>query len=709
MVDFSPYYMARVPGLKKRGEEYRAACPVHGGERESFSVDLATGRWRCFSGCDEGGDAYRLEQRLSGRPFPECKRVVDEIVGLEVAVPMAVGRDGVVAPRPSRPSSSSAPATFGRLVATYDYHDALGELVYQVCRYEPKAFSQRRPDPANPGRWIKGLGGADRLLYRLPDVLSTPGPVYVPEGEKDVELARSWGLNATCNSGGAGKFTPAMARALKGRTVVVLVDNDAPNPKTGKIDGEKHAEAVATLLMLEGCSVRLVRFGRDGIGPKDLTDWAALGNDRAKLEGLVDAAPNWGAPLEVEREVGPVPDGLPANLHEMCANYVVLVGSEMIWDHRRGRTTSPKELKIAHAADYNAWIKDAACQRVDIERLVFAPHGERKGEINTFRGLTMKPNASRSCARLVEHLAFLCGGDPALTHWLTCWLAYPLQNLGAKMKTSVVVHGGQGTGKSMLFEAVARVYGEYATVIGQTQIDSAYNGWASRKLFVLADEVLSTREARTIKNRLKSLITGETIIVEEKYRQARTEQNCMNLVFLSNEETPVIVERDDRRFTVIRVEAQQEAAYYDRLAAEIENGGVESFMAYLMGYALGEFTSHTKPYMTNAKDELVEVSLSPTDRFLDLWQAGELPVPFGPASSPDLFEAYKLWAIESGERFGVATMTAFGRIAGRRFEREQRRLGDGRRSLVYTPREGSVEAFSHSLGVWRERLQRARI
>ena len=308
MVDFSPYYLHRVPGLKKRGDEYRAPCPVHGGARESFSVDLATGRWRCFSECDEGGDAYRLEERLSGRPFVECKRAVDEACGLEVAVPMAVGRDGTVSPRPSRPSSSSAPATFGRLVATYDYHDALGELVYQVCRYDPKAFSQRRPDPANPGKWIKGLGGVDRLLYRLPEVLREPGIVYLVEGEKDVDLARSWGLNATCNSGGAGKFTPAMARALKGRSVVVLVDNDAPNPKTGKLEGERHAEAVATLCSLEGCSVRLVRFGRDGVGPKDLSEWAALGNDRAKLEGLVDAAPTWGAPLELDREVGPVPD-----------------------------------------------------------------------------------------------------------------------------------------------------------------------------------------------------------------------------------------------------------------------------------------------------------------------------------------------------------------------------------------------------------------
>ncbi len=34
----------------------------------------------------------------------------------------------------------------GRLVATYDYTDETGTLLYQVCRFAPKAF-QRRPAP----------------------------------------------------------------------------------------------------------------------------------------------------------------------------------------------------------------------------------------------------------------------------------------------------------------------------------------------------------------------------------------------------------------------------------------------------------------------------------------------------------------------------------------------------------------------------------
>lgn len=724
MPDLMPYYMDRVPKLRQRGDEWRAPCPIHNGERESFSVDPETGKWRCFSDCDEGGDAIRLEERLTGRKFVEAKKVVEEFLGMSLDA--VVGGSSSPRPRATSPSApkkpeDKGPATFGRLVKTYDYLDAEGTLVYQVCRYEPKAFSQRRPDPDKPGRFLKGLGGLERMLYRLPEVLRSSGPVWLPEGERDVDMLRDdWQLNATCNSGGAGKFTASMAKQLAGRLCYVLVDNDPPHPKNGKFEGEVHADKVATLLAVEGCQVKLIRFGRNGEGPKDATDWREAGGTLEQLERMAEEAPLW-EPAKVAKAHDDViaPDTIPANVWEMLNNYVILVGSDMIWDHRRGRTVGQKELKLAHAADFNAWVKDPSAQRVDLERLVFKPQGCQPDEINTFRGLRMKPDASKRCERLVEHVAFLCGGDPGLTHWLTSWLAYPLQNLGAKMRTAVVVHGGQGTGKSILFETVASIYGEYSAIIGQTQIDSPYTGWASRKLFVLADEVLSKQEARTIKNRLKSMITGDELIIEEKYRQARTEQNSMNLVFLSNEETPVIVERDDRRFTVIRVDRCQEPGYYEALASEIRNGGAEGFMAYLMAYDLKGFDSHAKPYDTVAKSELVEVSLSPSDRFLDVWEAGELPVPFGPAASLDLFEAMRLWALESGERFGLPTSTAFGRVAGRRYDKVQQRLGDGRRALVYFPMGQDadpvksdfelLEGFVTRLEGWRDRLQKARI
>jgi len=56
-----------------------------------------------------------------------------------------------------------------RIIATYDYKDESGKLLYQAVRYEPKDFRQRRPD--GKGGWIWNLEGVRRVLYRLEELL----------------------------------------------------------------------------------------------------------------------------------------------------------------------------------------------------------------------------------------------------------------------------------------------------------------------------------------------------------------------------------------------------------------------------------------------------------------------------------------------------------------------------------------------------------
>jgi putative DNA primase/helicase len=111
------------------------------------------------------------------------------------------------------------------LVANYEYRDESGALLYEVLRYEPKAFCQRRPDGHGGWTWKKGKR---QVLYRLPEVLEAP-IVFVVEGEKDVETLRSRGFVATTNAGGAAApWLPAYTEALGGREVILIPDNDPP-------------------------------------------------------------------------------------------------------------------------------------------------------------------------------------------------------------------------------------------------------------------------------------------------------------------------------------------------------------------------------------------------------------------------------------------------------------------------------------------------
>jgi 5S rRNA maturation endonuclease (ribonuclease M5) len=248
-VEFSPsevaaYYAARVPKLKQSGAELRGPCPIHNGQRDSFAVDRKTGLWHCHSTCGRGGDILALEMELSGN---------SDFAAAKSAVFAIVGRDD------SQNGNRSA-----RIVATYDYRDETGALLYQVCRMEPKDFRQRRPD--GKGGWVWSIKGVRPVLYRLPELLKrATETVFICEGEKDVDSLEGLGLLATCNPMGAGKWRREYSETLRGRSVVIIPDNDMP--------GRKHAAAVADDLLRVGCEVRIAEVPRG----KDVSDWLAAG------------------------------------------------------------------------------------------------------------------------------------------------------------------------------------------------------------------------------------------------------------------------------------------------------------------------------------------------------------------------------------------------------------------------------------------------
>jgi P4 family phage/plasmid primase-like protien len=188
---------------------------------------------------------------------------------------------------------ASAPRSvdIGTIVATYDYHDESGALVYQVVRYAPKAFRQRRPDGTGGWIWSLDSKGSDgkpvrmrRVLYRLgqltkadPDQL-----VWIVEGEKDVHAMESLGFVATCNPGGAGKWSmvaDCAKKALKGRHVVVMSDGDDK--------GKDHAADVAKRLQGIAASVRVI----DPVRGHDAASWIELGGTGEEFLGALPAVP----------------------------------------------------------------------------------------------------------------------------------------------------------------------------------------------------------------------------------------------------------------------------------------------------------------------------------------------------------------------------------------------------------------------------------
>lgn len=342
------------------------------------------------------------------------------------------------------------------------------------------------------------------------------------------------------------------------------------------------------------------------------------------------------------------------DVSEAVRRYSLIYGAGgTMYDHQEA-SLIPKsdvlDICVDHA--WREWKLHPDRSVVRLSEVGFDPT-ERDGHIvcNLWGGWPTKPKAGQ-CETLLSLLRHLCSGEEkgndAIYQWVLKWLAYPIQHQGAKMRTALIFHGPQGAGKNLFFEAYAAIFGKYARIIGQAEIDDKFNDWASGKLFMIADEVVARQELFHIKNKIKALITGETIRINPKNVAAHDERNHVNLVFLSNEKQPLVLEQDDRRFVVIWTPHKLGENYYSDVAEEVANGGIDALYDYLQQLPLGDFNEHSKPPMTQSKVDLIDINLESTERFMRDWLDGGLDLPVCPALSEDIYSAYKKFCDKNG-------------------------------------------------------------
>lgn len=313
-------------------------------------------------------------------------------------------------------------------------------------------------------------------------------------------------------------------------------------------------------------------------------------------------------------------------------------------------TLLPAGMRGDDVKRHPVWIERGACY---LDQVGFDPSG-KDGMVllNTWKGWPMLPKKG-SCEYLLELLRYLCSEDPKgeeIYQWVLRWMAYPLQNPGAKMSSAIIMHGPQGTGKSTVFQTLAKIYGDYSTVLNQRGLEDKFNSdWSDSKLFILAEEVVTRAEMWHIKNELKELVTGDWIRINPKNIAAYRQRNQVNIAYLSNENQPLPIDNDDRRHCVIYTPPALEEQFYDSVFLELEKGGVEAFYDYLLTLDLGDFHPKKRPPMTEAKQSLIALSSPSETRFVLEWMGGDIGLPICPALASEVYTAYLKWCRANGE------------------------------------------------------------
>lgn len=406
------------------------------------------------------------------------------------------------------------------------------------------------------------------------------------------------------------------------------------------------------------------------VGAEIGKSWFAAGNKRQKRQTDLPKAKRAGDAEALEQS------------RSLLNRYTLLYGTETVWDADVRMVLSLSAMRAAWGSDaVKFWQESPVRKMIDADKLVFDPTERIDPEthVNLFSGMPVKAVFDEDLADPIIALSLhLCNGDAEIHRWLMQWLALPLRQQGKKMHTSVLMFGErQGTGKSLFFEGVIKaIYGEYGTTIGQHQLDSQFTAWQSRRLFVLAEEVVSRAEKYTHIGTIKHLITGRTVRINEKNMPEREESNHANVVFLSNEVQPLHLELDDRRFLVIEPKTHLSVADQEDLKRTINPAAIAAFYGYLMRYPIApKFDERAKPPMTEAKERLIEYGLPSWQTFHRDWRDGLLFVPYCSCKSEDLYKAYRRWCERGNER--SLSLTKFAGLIASRETKVRKKLHVG--------------------------------
>ena len=255
--------LAKLNKVQQNATGWTALCPAHDDKSPSLSIT-------------EGSDERTLLFCHAG-----CSP--DSICGA-----MGITLANLFPDTPKRNGGKAA------IVASYDYRDEAGKLLFQVCRLEPKDFKRRRPDATQPDGWLWKTAGVRSVVYRLPETLAAiqcGEVIHLPEGEKDVAALVANGFAATCNPGGAGKWRDDYTPNFTAAQVVIVADKDGP--------GRNHARLVAGKLSGIAATVKVIELpDTNGKLVKDAADFFAAGGTAADFKAICEQAPEWTAPAQ---------------------------------------------------------------------------------------------------------------------------------------------------------------------------------------------------------------------------------------------------------------------------------------------------------------------------------------------------------------------------------------------------------------------------
>jgi hypothetical protein len=296
--------------------------------------------------------------------------------------------------------------------------------------------------------------------------------------------------------------------------------------------------------------------------------------------------------------------------------------TELVYAHYQAEVeTADGNLKPVNVA--KLWLKDERRTAVDV--LSYTPGQPRihANTLNTWRGMGVDP----APGNVDQWLALLSNNAPTpdIAEWILDWLSFPLQNLGAKLNTLLLLFGPSGTGKDLFLTPMHAIYGGNSVKISNDELRSQFTSLYAARQFIHADELKRVQSAAdAVNQKIKGIVTNKTTTVNRKGDPEYKIRNVSNLAITSNYYDCVKLDEDDRRAAVIRwspalpeLDFRGVQSYWKPLADWLESEvAAAAIHDYLLTRDISGFDPAAWAPGTAAKEEVIDAARNPLERFV---------------------------------------------------------------------------------------------
>lgn len=472
------------------------------------------------------------------------------------------------------------------------------------------------------------------MLYMPPNekwseiTTNTTIPITITEGELKAACACKYGV-PTIGLGGVWSFMQSKAgKSLidefklfewADRDVFICYDSDAAtNPDIVRAE-IKLAEQLTTL----GAVVHVCRIKADGEDKWGIDDFILhKGPDAFTAEVILtaekfaktEALHNFNQEVVYVKRPGVVfvyEDGVAVAPQHIVAHRF----SDRKYEERSLNAAGTQQITklVSTAAKWLEWP-----HRASVGSITYAPGQPRITDSNQLNQWTAwgvaepKKGDVKPWKEMLDRI--FTGAPPEYRVWFERWCAYPLQHPGTKMNSAALFWGSvKGSGKTIIGTVLMELYGANAVELKDAGLEDPRNEWAVNKQFVLADDITGHGN-RKLANRLKTMITQKTILLNPKYVPSYTIPDCINYFFTSNDPDAFFLEDGERRYFIHEVPTDVGKLPFelrDRVVKWRDSeAGIAALFDYLLHLDLGDFDPQADALETRAKQDMTNISKS---------------------------------------------------------------------------------------------------